>query len=112
MGTVDIFRVSCKTVQKKEDIGTASYTMANPWPLLQQAFLPCQLPTPDTCVQVLRFLGNEISFGKQISNSWSAVAPVDKFILSLDGLAKLWWPVAILLLFHEEIHALPHQLPI
>ena len=37
------------------------------------------------------------------------VAPVHQLVLSLDDGAQLCRPVTVLLLVHEEVDALPHQ---
>lgn len=39
-----------------------------------------------------------------------SVTPVHQFVLSLDDGAQLCGPVAVLLLIHEEVDALPHQI--
>lgn len=41
--------------------------------------------------------------------TWGAVAPVHQFVLPLYDGAELCRPVAVLLLVHEEVDALPHQ---
>lgn len=41
--------------------------------------------------------------------TWGSVAPVHQFVLSLYHGAQLCRPVAVLLLVHEEVNALPHQ---
>lgn len=38
-----------------------------------------------------------------------SMAPVHEFVLSLDDGTQLCGPVTVLLLVHEEINALPHQ---
>lgn len=42
--------------------------------------------------------------------TWSSMAPVHQLVLPLDGLPQLRGPIAVLLLVHQEIHTLPHQL--
>ena len=42
--------------------------------------------------------------------TWGSVAPVHQFVLSLYHGAQLCGPVAVLLLVHEEVDALPHQI--
>lgn len=41
-----------------------------------------------------------------------SVAPVHQLVLPLDHGPQLGGPVAVLLLIHEEVHALPHQVPV
>lgn len=41
--------------------------------------------------------------------TWGPMAPVHQFVLSLNDGAQLCGPVAVLLLVHEEVDALPHQ---
>lgn len=42
--------------------------------------------------------------------TWSSMTPVYKLILPLDCLSQLRRPVAVLLLVHKKINALPHKL--
>lgn len=43
--------------------------MTDPRPLLQQAFLPHQLPAADARVQILGFLIDQVGFGKQVRHT-------------------------------------------
>lgn len=66
---VYVFGVPSEPVEQQEHVSTPSHPMANARALLQEAFLPGELSTADTSVQILRLLGNQVSFGKQICNA-------------------------------------------
>lgn len=131
LSSVDVLRVPREPIKQQEDVSAACNPMTDPRSLLQQAFLPHQLPTADARVQILRLLINQVGFSKQVCHAcaraarseggsgddarsrtirtWSAVAPVHQLVLPLNDGSQLRRPVAVLLLVHEEIHALPHQ---
>lgn len=69
LSTVDVLRVACEPIKQEEDVSAACNSVTNPRSLLQQTFLPHELPTADTCVQILGFLIHQVGFSKQIRHT-------------------------------------------
>lgn len=78
LSPVDVLGVPREPIEQQEDISTACYPVADPRSLLQEAFLPHQLPTADAGVQILGLFIDQVGFSKEEGHACTRAARSDQ----------------------------------
>lgn len=83
LSSVDVLRGPCEPIKQQEDVSTACNPVTEPGSLLQQAFLPHQLPTADARVQILGLLIDQVGLSKEVRHACVRAARSDQRGLQL-----------------------------
>lgn len=78
LSSVDVLGVPREPIKQQEDISTACDSVADPRSLLQEAFLPHQLPTADARVQILGLFIDQVGFSKEEGHACVRAATSDQ----------------------------------
>lgn len=77
LSSVDVLQVPREPIQQQEDVSAACNPVTDPGPLLQQPFLPHQLPTADARVQILGLLLHQVGPSKEVRHACATAATSD-----------------------------------